>query len=289
MSVQPLARLVAFVKKYASYALNRYRKLHLYGKIFLWLVVFFDLCLLALIIVITPAKIAQVSHDKAILLASTRFGWLALGGLMVCVSFPPLIGHTTLITLCGFAYGMKGFYISSTASVLGSALAFVSLRFLFSNRLQAWSSKNKKWQALEAVVTAKGLPLIILIRISPFPPWVYSNSLFASIQAVKLWQFVVATLFIFPKVFLHTFIGSKLAELSDGEQRDHMDTRTKILDGVFIGVSIVIALFTGWTVYNSVQSHIRHLEGFSPEVDELAAEAIEDYDEEAPLLSPQQT
>jgi len=40
------------------------------------------------------------------------------------------------------------------------------------------------------------------------------------------------------------------------------------------------------TVYSLVQSHIRHLEGFPPEVDELAAEAIEDYNEEAPLLSP---
>ena len=39
------------------------------------------------------------------------------------------------------------------------------------------------------------------------------------------------------------------------------------------------------TVYNLVQNHIRHLEGVPPEVDELAAEAIEDYDEEAPLLS----
>jgi len=42
------------------------------------------------------------------------------------------------------------------------------------------------------------------------------------------------------------------------------------------------------TVYNLVQGHIRHLEGFPAEVDELAAEAIEDYDEEAPLLSPAQ-
>lgn len=118
---------------------------------------------------VTPAKIAQVSHDKAVWLASTRFGWLVLGCLiskfstqyhivdflissLVCVSFPPLIGHTTLMTLCGFAYGMKGFYISSTASVVGSALAFVVLRLLFSRRLREWSSKNVKWQALESVV-----------------------------------------------------------------------------------------------------------------------------------------
>ncbi|EEB88373.1 hypothetical protein MPER_13825, partial [Moniliophthora perniciosa FA553] len=50
--------------------------------------------------------------------------------------------------------------------------------------------------ALEAVVRAKG----------PFPPWVYANSLFA---------FVVATLFVFPKLLLHVFIGSRMAALSD--------------------------------------------------------------------------
>jgi len=39
------------------------------------------------------------------------------------------------------------------------------------------------------------------------------------------------------------------------------------------------------TVYYLVQSHIRTLEGLPREVDQLAAEAIEHYDEEAPLLS----
>ena len=43
--------------------------------------------------------------------------------------------------------------------------------------------------------------------------------------------------------------------------------------------------FSTRTVYNLVQNHIRKLDGFSAEVDELAAEAIEHYDEEAPLLS----
>lgn len=238
------------------------------------------------IVVVTPARIFQFLYDKARILASTRFGWLALGCAIVFVSFPPLIGHTTLITLCGFAYGMSGFYIGATASIIGSASAFITLRFLFSERLHAWSSQNEKWQALEEVVKAKGLPLIILVRISPFPPWVYSNSLFASIRAVNLWQFIIATLFVLPKVLLHTFIGSKIAVLSDGKQREHMDSRTKILNGLLVGGGFVIAIFTSWTVYNLVQGHIRHLEGLPPAVDELAAEAIENYDEEAPLLSP---
>jgi len=41
-------------------------------------------------------------------------------------------------------------------------------------------------------------------------------------------------------------------------------------------------------VYTLVQRHIRHLEGIPPEIDELAAEAIEDFGEDVredePLL-----
>lgn len=32
------------------------------------------------IVVVTPARIAQYSYDKARILASTRFGWLVLAG-----------------------------------------------------------------------------------------------------------------------------------------------------------------------------------------------------------------
>lgn len=72
----------------------------------------------------------------------------------VLVSFPPLIGHTTLVTLCGFAYGMNGFFISATASVVGSAAAFVTLRYFFSGRIRQWSAHNKKWEALQSVVVS---------------------------------------------------------------------------------------------------------------------------------------
>jgi len=200
----------------------------------------------AFVIIITPARIAQFSYDKAKELSETRFGWLAIGFAMVLISFPPLVGHTTLTTLCGFAYGMKGLFISATASVVGSAAAFVALRYLFSERIRQSSAHNEKWQALQSVVKAKGLPLIVLIRVSPFPPWVYSNSLFASIEAVSLWQFVFATFFIIPKLALHTFIGSRMAALSDGDQRGRMDTHTKVLNGLFVGGGVLIAIFTSW-------------------------------------------
>jgi len=231
----------------------------------------------------TRAMTKQISNR--IQSQSKSFGWLIIGFLIACVSTPPLPGHTTLTTLCGYAWGVPdGFYIAAPASVLGSALVFTVLRLGFQKRLQRFSKGNEKWRALEAVIAAKGLPLIILIRMSAFPPWAYSNVFFASIGSVGLWQFIMATFFVFPKIFLQVYIGSRLAALSDGEQRGAMDTRTKIINGLFIGGGIAIAVFASGLVYKLVQKQIRTLSGIPPEIDELAAEAIEDS-EEAPLLT----
>lgn len=67
-------------------------------------------------------------------------------------SFPPLIGWSSTITLCGFAYGVPGWFIASAGALLGAAMSFVVLRLAFRERIQAWSRQNKKWQALENVV-----------------------------------------------------------------------------------------------------------------------------------------
>ncbi|KAJ7744536.1 hypothetical protein DFH07DRAFT_27028 [Mycena maculata] len=229
-------------------------------------------------------RVAQFLYDNAERLARHPLGWLVVTTIIVFLSFPPLHGHTTITTLCGFAWGLDGFFIAAPASLLGAGLAFCVLRLAFKERLRVASKGNEKWEALEAVVTENGLPLIILIRISPLPPWVYSNALFASISSVALWQFLLATCGVFPKIFLHVFIGSRVAALSDGEQRNKMDTHTKIVNGLLIGGGIAIALLASWLVYTLVQNHIRKLSGISPETDELAAEAIEDS-EETPFLT----
>ncbi|KAJ7179900.1 hypothetical protein C8R43DRAFT_971000 [Mycena crocata] len=279
-----MSSYVALLKSLPSTIYRRYQKLHLYGKIIFWLWLVFEVLLVIAIFVITPSRVAQFLYDNAEKLACLPVGWLIVSILIAFVSFPPLHGHTTITTLCGFAWGLNGFFIAAPASLIGAALVFIVLRLTFKNRLRTLSKGNEKWQALEAVIAAKGLPLIILIRMSPFPPWVYANTLFASIGSVSFWQFLVATCCVFPKIFLHVFIGSRVAALSDGEQRSQMDTYTKVVNGLLIGGGILIAAVASWFVYTSVQKHIRSLSGISPEVDELAAEAVEES-EEAPLLS----
>lgn len=93
----------------------------------------------------------------------------SLPSTLVMFSFPPAIGHTTSLYVCGFAYGLKGFPVALAGSILGSTLAFVTLRLLFSRRLRAWSSTNERWQALEAVVVRPFAALGVSHRFTQLP------------------------------------------------------------------------------------------------------------------------
>ncbi|KAI0638279.1 Golgi apparatus membrane protein TVP38 [Trametes polyzona] len=281
-----LTLAAAQVQQLGRAAIQRYKKLNTYSKLFVWGTLFLYLSLAATIVIIGPDRIGQTLYNLAQKVSHYRFGGLILFVAFFVVSFPPCVGHTTLITLCGYAYGMKGFPIAAGGSLFGSAFTFLSLRFLFRRRLREWSQSNEKWQALETVIATKGLPLILLIRASPFPPWVYSNTLFASIHSVALWQFFLATFAVFPKIAIFVLVGSRLAKLSDGEQRSHMDTTTKILNiSISVGGVLITAL-ASWIIYRAMRKEILHLQGVPPEIDELAAEAIEEAEEGAPLLGP---
>jgi hypothetical protein len=80
-----------------------------------------------------------------------------------------------------------------------------------------------------------------------------------SIESVSLIQFVLATLFVLPRVLVYVFVGSRIASLSDGEQRSHMATcmlsfpvhvadltftslATKIINGLLIVGGIVTSV-----------------------------------------------
>jgi uncharacterized membrane protein YdjX (TVP38/TMEM64 family) len=113
------------------------------------------------------------------------------------------------MSLIGFTYGMwPGVLISSLSSMVGAAIAFLSVRRFF----LGWVKKrsNAKWDAFGRVMKEKGLPLVIMIRWCPLP-WALSNGLFAvscfeissmcreeltckSVESVQFWQYMLATL-----------------------------------------------------------------------------------------------
>jgi len=279
-SSKPQPGFVPFLKRHIASTHRHFQKLSIRAKLLIFALALFYCVLVALIIIITPARIAQTLYDWGQRIREHPLGWLLLATLIQIVSIPPLTGHTTLLNLCGFTYGMKGFLIAAPASLIASTVVFVVLRYLFRDALRSWSDKNEMWKALEMVVGAKGLPLIVLVRISPFP-WVYSNALFASIQSVSVWQFMVATICAFPRFLLYVFIGSRMASLSDGKQRDHMDYETKVVNGILIVAGVLSLAAASWILYALVK---RQLQEVSSKTDSLVSDALGEPDEDDSLL-----
>lgn len=125
----------------------------------------FDLFLLALLAYFGPKAITQKFYDLGQEIARYRYGWLCLAAMLVILCFPPLVFYFTVVSLCGFTYGMKGVFIAGPASLLGSALAFIALRYLFRERLRTYTAKNEKWQALENVVVGDPLQILMITNL----------------------------------------------------------------------------------------------------------------------------
>lgn len=73
---------------------------------------------------------------------------------------------------------------------------------------------------------------------------------------------MVATICSFPRYLLYVFIGARMASLSDGKQREHMDTgnrlvrlgetasdfivETKVVNGILIVAGVLSGAAAGW-------------------------------------------
>ncbi|KIM29599.1 hypothetical protein M408DRAFT_328826 [Serendipita vermifera MAFF 305830] len=279
-----LLRLDQYARAFVLGSLARFRKLSWRGKLFVVALALFNITLVTTVIIVGPEAIFQYFYRLSQKLKNAPFGWLISASLLILASFPPMIGFYTMVSITGFAWGLKGMYIAGPGALVGAGLSFLTLRLLFHKKLRELQQSNKHWRALDQVVAARGLPLIILIRLSPIPPWVYSTALFASITSVKFWQFIVANLFLMPKIFLTVFVASRIAALADKDQRGEMDTTTKILNYASVALGIIIGVGTGWVVYRLTQQKIRELPEFPREIDDAAADALLEAEQGAPLL-----
>lgn len=191
-----------------------------------------------------------------------RFGWLILVSCLVVASFPPLIGYGMLISVCGFVYGFPfGILPAAAGSITGATVVFQLSRALqkssfFSNKLSSLSN-SPKWRAISLAITERGIGLVVLLRLCPIPPWVYSNLGFSLLPEEQLsyWNFLLATLLSTPRLFLHVFIGSRVFNLSDPNQE--LDGTSKMIDIASIVTGMTLSTALGWYVYKTTMRKIK--------------------------------
>ncbi|KDN43102.1 hypothetical protein K437DRAFT_154888 [Tilletiaria anomala UBC 951] len=218
-------------------------------------------------ILIGPGRIFQSVVLISQWLSAQPHGRLLVLGLIILCSFPPMVGYSNSITLCGLAFGSKasksasspeghsiweGFALAVTGAMLGSSLAFMGLRLgMRAFRRSRWIryvKESRQWVAMGKAVEERGFTMILLIRCSPFP-FVYSNLFFATLDAVTFPRFFLATLLSTPRLLLHVYIGSVMYELFDEAERAAMPTHVKELDALSITLGIAVGAGTGWWLW----------------------------------------
>ena len=183
-------------------------------------------------------------------------GWLLIWFFAFITAFPPLVGYSTSITLCGFIYGVwPGWPIAATANVAGSTCAFLVCRYYLRDWTERKIAHDKRFQALALVLKHDGLKLLTLIRLCPLP-YSLSNGAFSTFSTVSAPMFAAATALASPKLFLHVFVGSRFAAVG----KDRNDGSAKVADYVSIAASTIFGAVTGWVIWRRTQARSRQLE-----------------------------
>lgn len=184
-------------------------------------------------------------------------GWLILWAMTFFVSFPPMIGYSSCVTIAGFVYGMPGWFIVASATVVGSTVSFIVSRTVLKSFVSRMTEKNKRFAALSLVLKHDGLKLLAMIRLCPLP-YSLSNGATSTIPTVTWYNFALATALVSPKLLLHIFVGRQIGILA--EDGNKMDAKTKAVSYISIVIGMVAGIATGYFIYVRTKARAQELE-----------------------------
>lgn len=184
-------------------------------------------------------------------------GWLILWVLIFFVAFPPLIGYSTLCTVAGFVWGFPlGWPIAASATVAGSAAAFLASRTVFSSYVDRLVGSDARFVALGQVLRRDGIGVLALMRFCPLP-YSPSNGFLATIPSIQPASFALATALASPKLLVHIFIGSRLALLA--EAGDTMSFGDRVVNYLSMGVGATVGAGVGYVIYRRTMARAAEL------------------------------
>lgn len=147
--------------------------------------------------------------------------------------------------------------IAASGTIVGSTAAFIVCQTFLQGYAARLASRNKAFAALSATLHHDGIKILCMIRLCPLP-YSLSNGSIAAFPAVRWPTFMFATATAAPKLFIHVFIGNRLAVIA--ESGGEMDWKTRLLNWSGIAVGIAIGIITGVVVYRRTQKRAREIE-----------------------------
>jgi uncharacterized membrane protein YdjX (TVP38/TMEM64 family) len=148
-----------------------------------------------------------------------------------------LIPRTFLCLGAGASFGLAAVLVILPSTMLGGILAFLSARYLFSERLHTYVDARPRLRRFATAVDEEGWRVVALLRFASPLPNAVQNYVFG-LTRIGFWPFAITTfVFSIPQIVLYVYLGSAgRAVLLD----ESLSTLNRILLGVGL-VSIFVA------------------------------------------------
>lgn len=206
------------------------------------------------LVLVFHRRVVGALVDVSNRLEHLRWGAAILFALVFMVGFPPLLGFSALLMLCGMVYGFPyGWPLLALASISGSLASFLVFRYVLRRQAELLVQKHENFRAFSEILREDAsLFLLVLIRLCPLP---YSllNGALAAIPNLPAWTYFLASVITSPKMLIHVFVGHTIKNLGDAARPKH----AKALDVLSIVITAGAVSLATYIIYNRMQKKLQ--------------------------------
>lgn len=196
--------------------------------------------------------LVKISND----LNSKWYTPILIFSLIFLVSFPPLIGYSSISSAVGLIYqvSFKAWLLLSFSTVVGSVVSFAVFKTVLHSQAERMIRWNTKLEAISSVLQDHNSYWILaMIRLCPFP-YSFTNGGLAAIYGVSIRNFAIANVITTPKLLLYLFVGSRLRKMGETES-----SSSRLLNLFSIFLAVIFAMITTWTLYSRVKKRYHEI------------------------------
>jgi uncharacterized membrane protein YdjX (TVP38/TMEM64 family) len=158
-----------------------------------------------------------------------------------------LIPRTFLCLGAGASFGLAAVLVILPSTMLGGILAFLSARYLFSERLRVYVDARPRLRGFATAVDEEGWRVVALLRFASPLPNAVQNYVFG-LTRIGFLPFAVTTfVFSIPQIVLYVYLGSAGRAVL-------LDESLSTLNRVVLGAGLVSILVAALLIFRRVRS-----------------------------------
>lgn len=184
--------------------------------------------------------------------ALSWFSGLMVASLFAAAAFV-FVPRTFLTLGVGGLYGLSVIPVIVVSATVGSALAFLIVRYFLAERVQRWIDRRPSMRVIADAVDEEGWRIVALLRFASPTPSSVQNYVFG-VTRIGFWPYTLATLvFIIPQTVFYVYLGSVGRSLLLGDVASPL--------GVFVtlvGVGCLAA--TAFLIWRKARASLRRAE-----------------------------